>query len=725
MSVRVNRRPLSPVQNESSSLKSYDHHNINHSATTLAEALRVRSWVQRLGLGALLPGNAAEVRHTLDDPLLNGVLFASLARVLEPRAPPLGTRAIHMRPATFEAARANFYAAFTIFKKVPGVVGIGGGGGDNDDAGTTATATITAYDIISSLPFSPTRRAMMSPTTTSTHHHHSHSKRTATAGSVSTSSQSEGGPQLSPNLISIDAIESLLTNGDKDAAWVILSSLAAAYAWRGIAGAGGGEGGGGGRGGVGGAFTLATARQGALMAWLRHSGVFNTLQVPATAVTLGVEAGTLDPILALVCDGSLLTALAAAGAGRPLTAPPPPPRTRGVASASLTKALAALRSLPKMTLKTLSESDDKLVSALLAGALITTVNVLEEVRGWWDRYIAIDGGAAWRLESDAKEWARCAPKATAITSLHSSNQTPERSSSAAVSSSSSSTLLLTPPKSPGRNLLSSTTTPVRANSGTNAKSPSRHYYPHSPHLTSTATATTTTTTTTTAAGGSGPVIPLIRSPGRGEIVSEPLITATTRVLLAAEAADAMTALAAIEAQAAAQRPPILPSTISAALIRLRITEGPELSAAVMNGWLRSHGVVLQHPEMLDPQMTDRIAYEWCDGRLLCTLVDAISGQGRGITPATTFTATATTTTTTQSQSQQPPTTTMVVVVPRTAASRLAAIKRALQILRRVPNLPLDLLWCEREICGGHPEVIRRLLFQLKKAFNGKKGAFAM
>jgi len=57
--------------------------------------------------------------------------------------------------------------------------------------------------------------------------------------------------------------------------------------------------------------------------------------------------------------------------------------------------------------------------------------------------------------------------------------------------------------------------------------------------------------------------------------------------------------------------------------------------------------------------------------------------------------------------------------PKQPAARLANIRRALEVLRAHPGMPLELLWSELDFRAGVPHVVRGLLAQIFKAYHQK------
>ena len=91
----------------------------------------VREWLRSLGLADLLAGHSPSTSSVLDDALLNGSLLAELVRHLEPDAPPFGGAARRIpfrRPRAFAEARANLDAALGVLRAAPVANGEAAGG---------------------------------------------------------------------------------------------------------------------------------------------------------------------------------------------------------------------------------------------------------------------------------------------------------------------------------------------------------------------------------------------------------------------------------------------------------------------------------------------------------------------------------------------------------------------------------------------------------------------
>lgn len=58
----------------------------------------------------------------------------------------------------------------------------------------------------------------------------------------------------------------------------------------------------------------------------------------------------------------------------------------------------------------------------------------------------------------------------------------------------------------------------------------------------------------------------------------------------------------------------------------------------------------------------------------------------------------------------------VTVDPKKPASYLHNIRKALEVLRKKKNMPMDYLWSEEEIMKGNTKVICGLLEQVRKAY---------
>ena len=125
-----------------------------------------------------------------------------------------------------------------------------------------------------------------------------------------------------------------------------------------------------------------------------------------------------------------------------------------------------------------------------------------------------------------------------------------------------------------------------------------------------------------------------------------------------------------------------------------LTSTPELPLDTLMPWLESHSIPCKFIGQLTPG-SPLPSLEWCDGTLLCSLVESCEGKKTGMRVGIKG----------------------VDKAPRTAAARLANIRRALEALRGNIHMPLDLLWSELDIRAGVPNVIRGLLAQLYKVYH--------
>lgn len=594
---------------------------------SLAEALRVRSWLQRLGLGELLPGNAALPTHSLESSLLNGVLLCALARTLAPDTPPLGgataatRRRPFLRPTCFAEARANVEAALDVFRVsfASSAAAASGASAAHDD-GTLRESTAGG---------SPCK---------------SHG---ATRGSVPSQYLACG--------------EEIAVGGNTDAAWGLLAHVAAACAWHDIT-------------------TTSTttsakrpitplrarapagaARQGALMSWLTSTTALDRAGVPADAAALGGDVGSLDPVLAQLCDGTILCALAVA-AGGSVRGVVPVPRTRAIAASNIEKGLAALRALPHMPLRTLASPT--LPTDIFAGKIGPICDLLEELTAYWDSHVAVDAGRGWKEAARDKGWAAVAtlppqPRAVSQASLPSTpvgTRSPRsRTPSAPATPQGYPAIQSTPPRG------------TNARGGGDLDSSFTRSAPPSPRPPT--------------------VAPLVRVPARTETPLSPLVAVTERVLRDAAAADALRAAEAAAHAARMEDAPVLSDALLATLSRLEAAEGAPLPIATLAAWFRALKITVHDPGALAHD--GGRAREWEDGRLLCDLVCAVT---REAVPG--------------ADARRAP--------PRTAAAKTANVRRALEALRKEHDMPLDLLWAEREILGGSAPVLRRLLTQVKR-----------
>ena len=594
---------------------------------SLAEALRVRSWLQRLGLGELLPGNAALEMHSLESSLLNGVLLCALARTLAPETPPLGgtsaatRRRPFLRPTCFAEARANVEAALDVFRVFFSSAAAGGSGITGDSTPLEGGGA-------------------GSPRKT-------HSNTIPSHGNL---------PQKY-----LFCGEEIAVGGNTDAAWGLLAHIAAACAWHDITAAST-------------STTSASkrpitplrarapasaARQGALIAWLASTTALERAGVPGDAAALGGDVGSLDPVLAQLCDGTILCALATA-AGGSIRGAVPAPRTRAIAAANIEKGLSALRALPHMPLRTLASPS--LPADIFAGKLGPLCDVLEEIASYWDAHVAVDGGRAWKEVAREKGWttlaALPAPRAVpqSLPSTPGTRSPRSRTPSAPATPQLHNTYVQsTPPRGPGRV------------GGGDLDSSFTRSAPPSPRPPT--------------------VAPLVRVPARSETPLSPLVAVTERVLRDAAMADAVRAAETAARAAVIEDAPKLSDALCATLSRLDAVEGAPLPVATLAAWFRALKITVHDPAALAHD--DGRAREWEDGRLLCDLVCAVT---REAVPG--------------ADARRAP--------PRTAAAKTANVRRALEVLRKEHDMPLDLLWAEREILGGSAPVLRRLLTQIKR-----------
>jgi hypothetical protein len=101
-------------------------------------------------------------------------------------------------------------------------------------------------------------------------------------------------------------------------------------------------------------------------------------------------------------------------------------------------------------------------------------------------------------------------------------------------------------------------------------------------------------------------------------------------------------------------------------------------------WLESLGVQLQSIFSLESP----ICPEFCDGTVLCKIVGALQHKEvEGVTHN-----------------------------PKKTPSYLHNIRKALEVLRRKKNMPIDYLWSEQDILRGDSKVITKLLIQIRKAY---------
>jgi len=110
-------------------------------------------------------------------------------------------------------------------------------------------------------------------------------------------------------------------------------------------------------------------------------------------------------------------------------------------------------------------------------------------------------------------------------------------------------------------------------------------------------------------------------------------------------------------------------------------------------WLSRLGVTPARPEALGNDA--EAASEWADGVLLCDVVAACEVQ-RGV--------------------NRQALTSGIDRTPRTAGARLGNLRRALEVLRGLPAMPLTLLWSEMELRAGSALVFRKLLGQIRRAY---------
>jgi hypothetical protein len=104
-------------------------------------------------------------------------------------------------------------------------------------------------------------------------------------------------------------------------------------------------------------------------------------------------------------------------------------------------------------------------------------------------------------------------------------------------------------------------------------------------------------------------------------------------------------------------------------------------------WIESLGIKLRSPFALEAP----VIQEFSDGVLLCNIVGALEHKE---IPGVTY-------------------------KPKKMASYLHNIRKALEVLRKKKNMPMDHLWSEHEIQIGNAEVICALLEQMRRAYHNK------
>eukprot|EP00002_Diphylleia_rotans_P008885 TRINITY_DN18864_c0_g1_i1.p1 TRINITY_DN18864_c0_g1~~TRINITY_DN18864_c0_g1_i1.p1 ORF type:complete len:876 (-),score=150.04 TRINITY_DN18864_c0_g1_i1:305-2542(-) len=108
--------------------------------------------------------------------------------------------------------------------------------------------------------------------------------------------------------------------------------------------------------------------------------------------------------------------------------------------------------------------------------------------------------------------------------------------------------------------------------------------------------------------------------------------------------------------------------------------------AALLRWLNSHGIKIASVEILEEPFLD----DFKDGVLLCRLLEKLELQDIQYTKN-----------------------------PKSAASYLFNINKALEVLRKKRTMPLDYLWSAEEIRDGRAEIILPLLLQVKKVYQTK------
>ena len=117
-----------------------------------------------------------------------------------------------------------------------------------------------------------------------------------------------------------------------------------------------------------------------------------------------------------------------------------------------------------------------------------------------------------------------------------------------------------------------------------------------------------------------------------------------------------------------------------------------VSGATLARWLASLGVPVARPEELERGFRGP-ATEFADGVRLAAVVDACENARGNREPLQ-----------------------GIERCPRGAAAAVANLRQALAALRRVPAMPLELLYSEARLRLGEARATRRLLLQVRRAY---------
>ena len=425
------------------------------------------------------------------------------------------------------------------------------------------------------------------------------------------------------------------------------------------------------------------------------------------ALDSALGCGSLDPLLSVFCSGqlwlsfaeklssSLSTTSSSTGGGsksKPnngTCALFTQPRTPAVAKGNISKALTTLRSLPGVPLRALSKAD--LVVLLYSGSTTPALDLIEDMHGFYKAHFP--GAAAKRMGRGGVLGGGI--RLSGSLPLQSTNIPSDNFLKTSVNAQSEMLSPSTPPRS-------SVSSHFPLSASLMHSHPALSKPPSSPRA--------------------AVVEPFMRPPPNPSAPkAQPLLDATQRLVDAAEAAIAeraagAAAVASLVAERAAveelanrpythslppssgqpvdDRLPPTPEHTSLGPSLPPITSAHELPLSSLLPWLGSHGVSVKYMVQLVPG-SPLPTLEWCDGVHLCNLVESCEGKRNGIRVALKG----------------------VDKSPRTAAARLANIRRALEALRGNNHMPLQLLWSELDVRAGAPDVVRGLLAQMHRCYH--------